>query len=89
MPVYNFECTKCENVFESFHTIANMDDPLKMPCPSCLKNGYMIRLIGSPSLGEPQFLESTPGRPKPSESFIDVLRNMNHTIPGANIKVRE
>ena len=55
MPVYNFECTKCENVFESFHTIANMDDPLKMPCPSCLKNGYMIRLIGSPSLGEPQF----------------------------------
>ena len=24
-----------------------------------------------------------------SESFNDVLRNMNHTIPGANIKVRE
>ena len=89
MPVYNFECTKCENIFESYQTIKNIDKPLKMACPSCMKNGYLIRLVGSPNLGEPRFLESTPGRPKPSEGFNDVLRNMNKTIPGANIKVRD
>ena len=89
MPTYNFECTKCENVFESFQTIANMDKPLDMPCPSCLKDGYMIRLVGSPGLGDSTRLESTKGRAKPSNDFNDRLREIKKNYPGNKIEVRE
>ena len=89
MPEYSFECTKCQNAFESFQTIANMDKPLDMPCPSCLRDGHMIRLVGSPSLGDPIRLESTKGRRKPSNQFNDILREMKKNYPGNKIEVRE
>ncbi len=89
MPLYNFECTKCQETFESFQTIKNMDKPLKMPCPSCLKNGNMIRLIGSPNLGDPNKLEMTKGLPKPTKEFNDVLKNMKRNYPGNKIEVRD
>ena len=89
MPAYNFECTKCQNIFESFQTIANMDKPLDMPCPSCLKDGHMIRIVGSPGLGDPIRLESTKGRRKPSNQFNDILREMKKNYPGNKIEVRE
>ena len=89
MPEYNFECTKCQNVFESFQTIKNMDKPLDMPCPSCLKDGHMIRLVGSPSVGDSIRLESTKGRIKPSNDFNDRLKEIKKNYPGKKIEVRE
>ena len=89
MPFYNYECSECSHEFEKFKTIAEYDVPLSEPCPSCYKVGYISRLIGSPRQMEGRFLESTPGRPKPSKSFNDLLHNMNKTVPGANIKVRD
>ena len=89
MPYYNYECGECSHGYEIFKTIAEYDVPLSEPCPSCYKVGYISRLIGGTRMGEGRFLESTPGRPKPSESFNDVLRNMNDTVPGANIQVRD
>ena len=89
MPIYNFECTKCQSVFESFQTIANMDKPLDMPCPSCLKDGHMIRLVGSPSVGDSIRLESTKGRIKPSNDFNDRLKEIKKNYPGNRIEVRE
>ena len=89
MPIYNFECTKCENTFESFQTIANMDKPLDMPCPSCLKDGHMIRIVGSPGLGDPLRLEATQKSSKPSNAFNDRLREIKKNYPGNTIEVRE
>ena len=66
-----------------------MDKPLDMPCPSCLRDGHMIRLVGSPSLGDPIRLESTKGRRKPSNQFNDILREMKKNYPGNKIEVRE
>ena len=88
MPTYNFECTKCQSVFESFQTIANMDKPLDMPCPSCLRDGHMIRIVGSPGLGDPIRLEATKGRTKPPNQFNDILREMKKNFPGNKIEVR-
>jgi putative FmdB family regulatory protein len=89
MPEYNFQCTKCQNGFESFQTIKNMDKPLDMPCPSCLRDGHMIRIVGSPGLGDPVRLESTKGRTKPPNQFNDILREMKKNFPGNKIEVRE
>ena len=89
MPEYIFECTKCQNVFQSFQTIANMDKPLDMPCPSCLKDGHMIRLVGSPGLGDVLKLEATQKSSKPSNAFNDRLREIKKNYPGNKIEVRE
>ena len=89
MPEYSFECSKCQNVFESFQTIANMDKPLDMPCPSCLRDGHMIRLVGSPRLGDPLKLETTQKSSKPSNAFNDRLREIKKNYPGNKIEVRE
>ena len=89
MPTYNFECTKCSNAFESFQTIADMDKPLDMPCPSCLKDGHMIRIVGSPGVGDSVRLESTRGRAKPPMQFNERLKEIKKKFPGNKIEVRE
>ena len=59
MPIYNFECESCSYDFEEFRTIAEMDIPLKEPCPNCKEKGKIIRLIGSPRAVDSGRLEST------------------------------
>ena len=89
MPEYIFECTKCQNAFESFQTIANMDKPLDMPCPSCLKDGHMIRIVGSPGINDSVRLETTKGRTKPPMEFNERLKQIKKNHPGSTIEVRE
>ena len=36
MPLYDFECKKCKNIFESFLKLENYKD--KVPCPKCKGN---------------------------------------------------
>ncbi|MBN1613723.1 MAG: zinc ribbon domain-containing protein [Deltaproteobacteria bacterium] len=33
MPIYEFECSKCKNVFEALFT--SRDDKVKVACPVC------------------------------------------------------
>ena len=35
MPNYNYECSKCEKIWEEIHPIADRDTPTKLPCPHC------------------------------------------------------
>ena len=35
MPNYNYECNKCEQVWEEIHSISERDTPTKLPCPHC------------------------------------------------------
>lgn len=45
MPTYEYECQKCEETVEIFHSIS---EPPRKKCPSCGKNG-LKRLIGAGS----------------------------------------
>lgn len=89
MPIYNFECTKCNNVYEDQQMIKDMDKPLKKPCPSCGEKGFMIRIVGSPNLGEAMKLETTKGLLKPSNDFNDRLREIKKNYAHNKIEVRE
>ena len=53
MPLYNFECEACSYSYEEFRTIAEMDIPLKEPCPNCKEKGKIIRIVGSPRTVDP------------------------------------
>ena len=39
MPNYNYECNKCEAVWEEIHPIAQRDNPTKVACPHCGQDG--------------------------------------------------
>lgn len=43
MPIYNYECTKCEQVWEDMQTMSNRDKPTKEPCPHCKQDSCVIK----------------------------------------------
>ena len=88
MPYYDFECSECNNYWEEFQTIANMDAPLNESCPSCYKVGYVIRLVGSPRQVDPVRLESTKGRLKPTSDFTEGKTRIKKKHPASKFEVR-
>lgn len=44
MPIYEYQCNKCSEVFEIFHKI---DEDCKVACPKCL--GPAKKLISAPN----------------------------------------
>ena len=52
MPTYNYECTKCNHLFEQVETISNRNAPCEKPCPKCKEIGVEKSWIGqTPGLG--------------------------------------
>jgi len=39
MPNYNYECDKCEKLWDEIHPISERDAPIGKPCPYCKKKG--------------------------------------------------
>ena len=88
MPIYNFECESCSYDFEEFRTIAEIDIPLKEPCPNCKEKGKIIRLIGSPRAVDSVRLESTKGRLRPTQEFTEVMTRIKKKHPASNFEIR-
>tara|TARA_B110000467_G_C18308220_1_gene476173 strand:+ start:153 stop:419 length:267 start_codon:yes stop_codon:yes gene_type:complete len=88
MPLYDFECEKCNHFYEEFHTIANMDIPLSVPCPFCKETGNVIRIVGAGRIVDIARLESTKGRMKPTKNFTDVMTRIKKKHPASNFEVR-
>ena len=88
MPLYNFECEACSHYYEEFRIIAEMDIPLKEPCPNCKEKGKIIRIIGSPRAVDPTRLESTKGRLKPTKEFTEVMSRIKKKHTHSTFEVR-
>ena len=88
MPLYDFECEKCNHYYEEFHTIAEMDKPLDQPCPCCKGKGSIIRIVGSVRIVDPTRLESTKGRPRPTRDFTEVMTKMKKKHTHSTFEVR-
>ena len=43
MPTYNYECKKCEHLWEQYTSIADREKPTKEPCPKCGKTGEVFK----------------------------------------------
>ena len=88
MPLYDFECEKCSHHYEEFYTIAEMDVPLTEPCPSCKKEGGIIRIVGTGRIVDSARLESTKGRLRPTTDFTEVMTRIKKKHPASNFEVR-
>lgn len=45
MPTYDYRCKACDHSFELVCRIAEMEDALAEPCPSCNKKGKIVKEI--------------------------------------------
>ena len=83
MPMYEYHCKGCHHKFNLMTRISLMDEATKEPCPSC-DGPYIERLFPStaPSIGDPVRL----GIRRPDESWKDVLKKIDSTVPGSVIK---
>ena len=88
MPLYDFECEKCSHNYEEFQTIADMDKPLANPCPSCKKQGGIIRIVGRGLIVDIARLESTKGRLRPTKDFTEVMTRMKKKHTQSTFEVR-
>ena len=85
MPVYEYGCNECSHEFEEFKTMAEYDVPLREPCPSCYKVGYISRLISGADICDPVSL----GVKKVPTGYNEVIKNIKKSYPGNTIEVRE
>lgn len=46
---YEYECEKCQHVWDDFRRMADRETPLNEPCPNCKELGFVKQLIGSPA----------------------------------------
>lgn len=49
MPIYEFECQKCEHIWED---IMSFKDPIPEQCPECLEFHQVIKLVSLPARGK-------------------------------------
>lgn len=62
MPLYEFECPKCNRIMEQLLSRAEADKPVK--CPVC--RNYMKRMFSSPNMGSSspeRFAQPSPKAP--------------------------
>lgn len=78
MPLYDYRCTACEQIFERKLPMSDYELPTTDPCPSCLKPNVIEQFLGATP-----FIDSVRlGITKPDRTFArDVLGRMQSHIP--------
>ena len=80
MPLYDYECKKCETLFEEHMSIDDRSIPTKKPCPACGAR-KVEQVILAMNIGDPVRLGIT----KPSSEFNEVLTRINERAPRSNL----
>ena len=84
MPLYDYKCKTCNHTWEEQQTIESRNVPRYNPCPECGTSDSIILLIGKPSIGDVVRM----GIKKPDNHVVDRLKEVQNTMPNANIKSR-
>lgn len=78
MPLYDYSCNDCKQLFEKQVPISKGHDPQE--CPECKSlNSSRYYGAGAPALGDPVRLGIT----RPDNGFRDVLRRIHEKTPGS------
>ena len=46
MPIYDYRCEKCEELWEENLSMSKMNSPTKKPCPHCEETGCVVKHVG-------------------------------------------
>jgi putative FmdB family regulatory protein len=81
MPTYEFECEKCNHVFEDLLKIDQRNFPLIQPCPNCKEKKSIKAVLGAPTLVSPNAIS---GLRKPKEDFVERMKKIKKEHKGTN-----
>jgi putative FmdB family regulatory protein len=82
MPAYDFNCSKCETIFEKRLKMSESEAPLSEPCPECGSEGTIERVYSTFAVGDPIRL----GVKRPDAGWNDVLSKVKKAHPKGNWK---
>ena len=74
MPIYDYECAKCEHHWEQFELIASRDEPCSKECPECDLTAVR-RTVGSVQYNK---LDDMTNSRKLPQDFKDRLRDLSN-----------
>lgn len=78
MPLYDYQCKKCDHLWEEMHMIKDRAKPIRKPCPSCKEKGEVFQtLASSPALGR----QGAYSVKKTDSGFQEVLSKIGHHHP--------
>jgi putative FmdB family regulatory protein len=80
MPLYDYNCQKCDHTFTEKFMIADRKTPEEQPCPSCGENSVQL-LIGTPGVGDSVRL----GVRTVDNGFREVLSKIHESQPKSNL----
>lgn len=79
MPVYQYHCKNCENVFEDMQSIDNRHIPTENPCSKCQGQVYIAL---NPILWADSFRI---GITKPKGDFLERMQHIKKRTPKNNL----
>jgi putative FmdB family regulatory protein len=85
MPMYDYECKKCGDVFELEFKIADRKIPTEESCRLSTCDGEVRQMISAP----PGFAYDNIGAKKPDASFNDKLKEIKKAHHGSTLNVIE
>ena len=81
MPLYNYECKKCDFAFEDVFHIEDRKIPCSKACPSCKKRKCVEQVLYPVMIGDAVRLGVT----KPNPDFQEVLAKIHSKTPGSKL----
>ena len=80
MPLYDYECKKCETFFDEIIKVDDRLVPTKKPCPNCGSKRVKMVFLAM-NIGDSVRLGIT----KPSSEFNDVLTKISDNNPRSEL----
>lgn len=77
MPLYDFQCNDCSEIFEVSCKISERSDPHQ--CPSCSSTNTSTKILSAPKLGDSIAL----GLNQHQRAFKEVLNKIHKKTPGS------
>jgi len=86
MPLYDYNCTKCNTGFEVVRSIDERMLPTFDPCPNCNEIGYIEKHVGTLLIADRTRLMGM-GKNLPQD-FRDRMKTISKNHPGNTLKLR-
>lgn len=84
MPIYDYQCSSCSEVWTEFKKMDNRKEPEQFPCPKCNAVGTVEQTIAFTPLMISTSLETSRAMRKLNNSeFGDKLRQIHRDSPGS------
>jgi putative FmdB family regulatory protein len=77
MPLYEYQCSACNHLWDDFYTIAKRNAPTRKPCPKCGKKKITKLAASNTKVIDPVRLGIT----RPDHGFKDVISKIKKAHP--------